>query len=762
MSRWKVRLALIALLAAPLGCPEEEPPDDPPPPEEYDPVDYVDPLIGAGGIGFGIAAAFPGPTVPFGQTRLGPDTSLSSGAMPILHCGGYYYEDTYIKGFSHIHLHGVGAAEFGNILFMPTLGIDEDETGWRGYRSAFFHDDEVVEAGYYAVTLEDTGIRTELTATTHAAMQRHTFPASDEAVVLVDLSHTIDGVIEAADVQLDPDGAEITGEVFNNDGFVGRVGGAHFHFVSRFDRAPSAWGTWSIDGEEDVTFSEGSTDAEGPRIGAWFRFDTAEGDELEIKTGISVIDGLHARANLEAEIGEDDFDTVRAAARAQWNDELGIVEVTGGTEDDRIKFYTALYHALMMPATYTEAGGDYLGFDQQVHSSDGFTYYTELSLWDTFRTEHPLITLLWPDRQRDMLISVEKMQQQGGHLPKWALHTGDTGSMIGTPIDQMVADSYLKGIRGYDVDAMLDEMIAHATGGGMGGDRSCIAEYLDHGYVTMDSECDMSVSRTLEFAYNDYAVAQLADALGRSADAAALYEQSTSYQNLYNDEHGFFVGRNADGSWREDFDPESFNNPDYTEASAYQYLWHVQHDPLGLAALMGGPDVLVERLDQLFEDTIELEEELMEGVPSYYYWHGNEPDMHAAYLFDQVGRPDLTQKWVRWIMAEKYGTDPGGIAGNDDCGTLSSWYVFSALGFYPVPGTVEYLVGSPIFDRATVHLPDGDLVITAEGARPDAPYVQSAAVNGGSLDVPWITHEQIASGGTLDFVMGDAPSSWGR
>jgi len=766
MVRRRLLLPAIALLSLALGCPAGEPPDDPPEdptpaPDEYDPVDYVNPLIGAGGVGFGIAASFPGPTVPFGQVRPGPDTALSSGAMPILHCGGYYYEDTHIKGFSHIHLHGVGAAEFGNIRFMPTLGIDEDTIDWKGHRSEFSHDTEEVEAGYYAVTLDDTDIRVELTATTHAAMQRYTFPASDEAVVFVDLSAALDGAIEIADVQLDPDGGEITGHVYNNDGFVGRVGGAHFHFVTRFDEVPAGWGTWSVDEEEEVTLVDGGTDEEGPTIGAWLRFATAEGDQVTLKTGISVIDLEHARANLDEEIGEATFEEVRGQARDTWNAELEVVDVAGGTEDERIMFFTGLYHALMMPATYTEAGGDYLGFDYEVHQSTDFTYYTELSLWDTFRTEHPLLTLIAPDRQQDILISVEKMLEQSGGLPKWALHTGDTGSMIGTPIDQMVAGSYLKGIRGYDVEAIADAMIDHASGWGMEGDRSCMEEYLTLGYVAMDGDCDKSVSRTLEFAYNDFGVAQLADALGRTAEAEALYEQSLSYENVWNDEHQFFVGRALDGGWAEDFDPTNFNCPDYCEASAWQYLWHVQHDVDGLAALMGGPEVLAERLDWLFEATIEHQDELMEGIPSYYYWHGNEPDMHAAYLFDQVGRPDLTQKWVRWIMEDAYSAGPEGIPGNDDCGTLSSWYVFSALGFYPIPATDLYLIGSPIFTRATVHLPDGDLVITADGASPDALYVQSLTLDGEPLDEPWVRHDQIVGGAELAFVMGEAPSDWG-
>ena len=422
---------LLGILSLLIGCPKGDDDDtsgdddtgDDDTPDDYDSVDYVDPLIGAGGVGFGIAASFPGPAVPFGQVRPGPDTAMSSGAMPILHCGGYYYEDTHIKGFSHIHLHGVGAAEFGNIRFMPTLGIDEDTVDWKGHRSEFSHDTEVAEAGYYAVTLDDTDIRVELTATTHAAMQRYTYPESDEAVVFVDLSAALDGAIEIADVQLDPDGGELTGHVYNNDGFVGRVGGAHFHFVTRFDAVPTGWGTWSVDVDEVATLVDGGTEGEGERIGAWLSFATAEGEQVTLRTGISVIDLEHARANLDGEIGELTFDDVREEAR-------------------------------------------------------------------------------------------------------------DTGSMIGTPIDQMVAGSYLKGIRGYDVEAIADAMIDHASGWGMEGDRSCMEEYLTLGYVAMDGDCDKSVSRTLEFAYNDFGVAQLADALGRTAEAEALHEQSLSYENV--------------------------------------------------------------------------------------------------------------------------------------------------------------------------------------------------------------------------------------
>ncbi len=751
---WLLLVLALSLTVA-VGCPKPDPDPVPDPdPDTREPVDYVNPLIGAGGEGFGIGAAFPGATTPFGMVRLGPDTAMESSAMGVFHCAGYYYEDLYIEGFSHLHLHGTGVTDYGNVMYMPTLGMDSSKTEEAGYRQAFFHDTEEVSAGYYAVTLDDTDIRVELTATQHAGMQRYTFPASDEAVVILDMAHTLgEGVVDVSEVHLNHDHAEITGMIHNVGEFTSRLGGVDLYFVTQFDKDPVGYGTFEGD-----SLSEDSGNAEGEDIGAWFRFTTTQDEQILVRTGVSYIDEDHARANLEAELGNTwDFDAVHNGARNQWNDELKVIEVTGGTEDERIIFYTALYHVMMMPTTFTEVGGDYLGFDLNTHYAEEFVYYTDFSLWDTFRTLHPLLVLIDPDRQEDMLVSIEKMLEQGDGLPQWALATGDTGSMIGTPIDQMIAGSYLKGMRGYDIEAMYREMYDHATGPVEGGERGCIEDYVSLGYVPADT-CDDSTSRTLEFAYNDYSVALLAQALGHDDDAEELFAQALSYQNIWDAETGFFRGRFADGSWIEPFDPTAFAE-DYTEATAWQYRWHAQHDPDGLIGLFGGEEAFVEQLDEFFQMAHDYPAEPM---PNQYYWHGNEPDIHAMYLFDQAGRPDLAQKWVRWVMDAKYTTGPDGIAGNDDCGTLSAWYVFSALGFYPVAGTALYLVGSPIFDEAVVHLSAGDLVITAEGAGPDAVYVQDLVLGGSSLGDPWFHHTAISAGGEMTFTMGDSPSTWGQ
>ena len=753
------RLLLLAFASLLLfGCPTD--PDDPEPPDpdpdpELRPVDYVDPLIGAGGIGFGIGAAFPGPTAPFGRVRLGPDTSLETGAMGVFHCAGYWYEDDYIEGFSHLHLNGTGVTDYGNVMFMPTLGMDASKTSEVGYRQAFGHEREEVAAGYYSVIMDDTAIQAELTATPHTGLQRYTFPQSDEAVVLLDLAHTLgEGTVDEAEVHLDPDYGEIEGYIHNVGEFTSRVGGVDIYFVARFSRPPTTWGTW--EGDELL---EGDAARTGEDIGAWFGWSTSGNEEILVQTGISHIDMDHARANLEAEhTAVWDFDAVRWGLEGQWNDLLSLAEVTGGTEDERILFYSMLYKVFLTPTNYVEVGGDYLGFDNDVHYADGFTYYTELSMWDTFRTLHPLLVLIAPDVQTDILISMRRMQEQGGSVPKWALHTGDTGSMIGTPADIVFADSYLKGLTdGYDVDEILDELVAHATSEVAAGGRSCMQWYLDLGYVPFE-ECGDATSRTLEFAVNDFAVAQLAYARSEDAIADELYAQSLNYLNLWNPETGFFQGRTVDGAWKDPFDPTDFAD-DYTEATAWQYLWHVQHDAAGLADLMGGVDAFAERMEEMFQLTADQEES---PLPSLYYWQGNEPDIHAPFMAAELGRPETTQRWVRWIMENEYDITPAGLAGNDDCGTLSAWYVFAALGIYPIVATDRYTVASPIFDEVVLHLPAGDLTITAANAGPDNVYVESLTLNGQPVDAPLLTHSALAGGGTLEFVMSPSPTDWGR
>jgi predicted alpha-1,2-mannosidase len=356
-----------------------------------------------------------------------------------------------------------------------------------------------------------------------------------------------------------------------------------------------------------------------------------------------------------------------------------------------------------------------------------------------------------------MMTSIRKMQQQGGAIPRWALATGDTGSMIGTPADILIAETYLKGIPVTDVEELYDELYAHATGPVELGGRGCMEEYLDAGYMAFDTECRAPTSSTLEYAHHDFAVAQLADALGHDSDADELYAQAGNWANLFDPETGFFRGKTTDGEWKEPFDPGDFAD-DYTEANAWHYRFHVPHDAAGLAEAFGSAEAMIEAMDETFGLASGYDDQ---DLPNLYYWQGNEPSIHAVWMFAELGRPDLAQKWSRWILDETYSTDAGGLAGNDDCGTLSAWYVFAALGFYPLMATDVYLVGSPVYEQAVLRLPAGDLTVTAQGAGADNVYVQSVELNGVALDEPWFRHADIADGGTLAFVMGPQPSSWG-
>ena len=748
-------LALCACMGL-FGCPEDDP-DDPQPPIPEDPTEqpthWVDPIIGTGGL-LNIGAAFPGATTPFGMVRLGPDTTKESGALGVLHAAGYWYEDDHIEGFSHLHLVGTGVTDYGNVSYMPTLGMDASKTEETGYRQVFDHADEEAKAGHYSVLLPDPDIQVELTATAHTGMMRLTYPASEEAVLLLDLAHTLGtGEVTESWIHLDPDNSELWGSLHNNGEFTSRVGGVDVYFVSKFSRAPSSWGTWDGD-----TLEPGGADHEGADIGGWFQWNTADGEEILVQTGISMIDLDHARLNLDAEFSAVwDFDAVRNGADSLWNSELETIEITGGSDEHRTEFYSSLYRTMMMPTSWTEVGGDYLGFDREVWYADGFTYYTDFSLWDTVRTTHPLYSLIFPDRQADMMTSIRKMQEQGGAIPKWALATGDTGSMIGTPADILISEAYLKGIPVTDVEDLYEELYAHATGPVEQSGRSCMEEYVEAGYMAFDSDCRAATSSTLEYAHHDFGVAQLADALGHAADAAELYAQAGNWANLFDPETLFFRGKTTEGEWKEDFDPGHFSD-DYTEANAWHYRFHVPHDAEGLAEAFGGTEVMVEAMDETFELASEWDDM---DLPNLYYWQGNEPSIHAVWMFAELGRPDLAQKWSRWILDATYSTEAGGLAGNDDCGTLSAWYIFAALGFYPLMATDVYLVGSPMYEQAVLHLPGGDLTVTAEGASDEDIYVQSVSLNGVPLDVPWFRHADVAGGGSLDFVMGPQPSSWG-
>ena len=722
-------------------------------------IDYVNPFITTGGQGFGVGSGYPGPAAPFGLIHPGPDTSEGDNMPGFYHCAGYYYGDTHIRGFSHTRIHGIGVTDLSNIMLMPTIGRPEDMMHEKNYRSEFSHKQEEAAPGYYAVTLNDTGIRVELTTGERAAHHRYTFPAAEDALVVMNPSHlTVDSKPLDTEMKVDIENGSVTGWFQFDGGLTGRGGTKLKIYYYILSKTPfELRGMWKND-----AFETGQTEAHAKTAGALLGFNTSDGQVLEFKVAISYISVEQARANLEADAPDWDFDGLMARTQAKWESLLGRIKVQGGAEKHRVMFYSGMYHSMLAPTLYTEAGGNYLGFDGKVHQAEGFRYYSDMSMWDTFRTLHPLLIIAAPEYQRDFVVSMIKMAEQGGYLPKWPAGTGYTNCMISTPADNVIADTYLKGITDFDVQAAYESMKEVALGptdrSTHYGGREGIEDYISLGYLPADKHGG-SVSKTQEHAFNDFAISQLAAALGYADDAAMFLERSRNYKNLYNPESGFFDGRNADGAFLTPGTDTAWREV-YTEGTAWQWLWFAPHDVPGLMELMGGRDAFLAKLDTMFEKSHKEPDTMMYDK---YYWHGNEPDIHAAYLFLWAGRPDRTQEEVRWILRKKYKNAPDGVDGNDDAGTLSSWFVFSSMGLFPIPATNRYLIGSPIFDRADISLQNGNtFTITAPGVSGKNLYVQEALLNGEPLENPYIEHADLAAGGALELRMGPEPSDWGR
>ncbi|MBI4566815.1 MAG: glycoside hydrolase family 92 protein [Planctomycetes bacterium] len=712
----------------------------------------VNPFIGTGGAGFGCGGLYPGAQVPFGMARVSPDTGLAKGRLRGRNFGGYHFQDTHVRAFSHTHCAGAGVMDMGNVGLMPALTIEPPAA--RKYGVPFTHEGETAAPGYYAVTLPGPGVRVELTATARCGAHRYTFPPDQPAYLLIDASAALaTGACARAEVEVAEGGREVRGLILNKGEFSRGYGGCTVYFVVRARAEPTAHGVW-----EGEAPRPGGVAASGTSVGAWFTFAPRGGEPLEARVGISFVSVEQAAKNLEADGADRSFDDLRAAAASAWERALSVVSVTGGTPSQRRVFTTALYHVMQSPTNFTEAGGVYRGIDQREHEAKGFLYHTDFSLWDTFRTLHPLMVLLAPDRARDYVRSLLAMEEQGGFLPRWPQATGESGSMIGTHAVVVFADTWLKGVRDFDAERALAASIRAATVPGQRSGRGAVEHYLTKGYVPADAARD-GCSHTLEYAYDDFAIANLAAALGRNDVAERFRSMAKNYRNVWDPETRFFRSRKADGSWVLPLRPTNVFDNQYVEGDAWHWRWFAPHDAPGLIALFGGPEPFVQELRAFFSQAAAAPDT---AFPDKYYWHGNEPDIHAAYLFNEAGRPDLTQQCARWVMHKKYRDAPDGLDGNDDYGTLSAWHLFSALGFYPVPGSTRYLVGSPIFERALLRRAAGDLEIIARGAGPTALYVQSAALNGKPLDKPWFDHADIAAGGRLEFQMGTAPSAWGR
>lgn len=766
MRRIGQKAALAAAMALGLaGCATaQEAPPAPPTPWEA-----VDPFIGTAGKGH----TFPGAVAPFGMVQLSPDTDHRYFRQSYDWAAGYRYDDPTILGFSHTHFSGTGHSDLGDVLLTPISGEVKWDPGQAdqpgsGYRSRYIKASEVAEPGYYAVSLTDSGVRAELTAGARVGLHRYSFPRSAPARLLLDFRSSIydyPGKVLWSRIRVHPDGT-VTG--FRETR--GWAPGRQLYFAMRFSRPMTGYELRNR--EEDIPYNgfrqpgRDATDRaqiQGRALEAAFDFGPIAGPLL-VKVAVSSVDEAGAVANLDSERNGFDFDGTRAATRAAWEQALSVVEIDA-PEEMRTSLYTALYHSLIAPAVHSDADGRWRGPDQQVHRSD-FTVHSTFSLWDTFRAQHPLLTLVAPpERNADMVNSLLAAQRVSpyGILPVWSFHGQETWTMIGYHAVPVIADAYLKGIPGVDGAAALDAMVASATYRPYGG----LGDYMDLGNVPIDREPE-AASKTVEYAYDDWTIARMAERLGR-ADVQALFDRRAgNWRNTFDPATRFVRARLADGSFREPFDPTAINyGSDYTEGNAWQYSWFVPHDPAGLIAAMGGDAATVEKLDAMFEfDNTGLDYSHAEDIAGLIgqYIHGNEPSHHAAYMYAYAGAPWRTQGRLKQIVDSQYRAAPDGLSGNDDVGQMSAWLMFTAMGFYPVaPGSNQYVLGRPFADRIALNLHNGRrFTVTAEGLSDDNLYVRSVTLNGQPLTRSWISHEEIMAGGTLHFVMGAEPNTtWG-
>ncbi len=720
----------------------------------------VNPFIGTGGVSYLCGNNFPGATVPFGMVRLSPDTVSPLGKRAT-NSSGYYHPDGLILGFSHTRLAGTGATDGGNFLVIPCTA--ERAKSYRfGLSAAYSHQHERAFPGYYGVTLPRLGITAELTATRRVGVHRYTFSEHQVPHILIHVTSALGkGISKSGEVRILPESREIEGVVQTFGTFSKRYGGLKVYFVARFDRPFHDFATRA--GEIETP---GQAVATGDDLGVNVGFAPDDSSRVvELKLAISYVSIANARANLEHEAATTNFDQVLTEAVAQWEEKLARIQISGGSARQRTIFRTALYHAFQMPTVFQDVNGDYLGFDRQIHKAAGFDYYTDMSLWDTFRTVHPLFNLIARREQRSQLVSLIKMAEQGGYLPRWPSGGGYTGSMFGSPADIVIAESYLKGIQDFDVETAYRFMRKTALGpvpvGSPFSGRVGVEHYLKHEYCPADL-MKKSVASTIEYCYADQAIARLAEALGHRDDALLFQKHGRFYRNLWNPETQFFHPRDSRGTFLAEFRPEMLTYVDvrgkfthaYVEGSAWQWRWGVPSDATELVSLFKSRDFFVHELEQFFARS-------PAGVgltPNAFYWQGNQPDLYAAYLFNHANRPDLTQKWVRWILETKYGDRENGLDGNDDGGTLSAWYVLSSLGLFPTAGTDRYEITGPLWDRAEIQIEDHRLTIVAENAATNHPYIQEVRLNDKLLDRSSIRHAEIAQGGTLGFKMGPEPA----
>lgn len=681
-------------------------------------VDQVDPFIGTGFHGH----TYPGATAPYGAVQLSPDTRRGNWDA----CSGYHYSDSTLMGFSHTHLSGTGCIDLGDILFRP----------FAGQETRFSHAHEKASPGYYAVDLPEAGVKAELTATPHTGIHRYTWHQDATPSLTIDLGHLLDNETILADTLKQINAHEIAGMRCTN----GWVPNQYVYFVARFS-APIR-----------------KMEKAGDRA-AKLTFDLDAGEGLIAKVGLSIVNEANARLNLQTETGTTfAFDSIAQATRNTWEKELACIKVEGGTPAEHTNFYTALYHSKVVPNQVSDVNGDYRRHDMQTgHVAEGHRQFSTFSTWDTFRAWHPMMTLLDTTLVNDMISSLLAMYDASGELPLWPLSAGETGTMIGYHSASIIADAYLKGFRGFDALHALEAMKTSAAKNKKGA-----AQYIAQGFIPADRKKE-TVSCLLEFAYDDWCIARMAEALGQTADYETFIGRSQNFVHVFDGSTQFFRGKRQDGNWESPFNPFEIGRS-YTEATAWQYRFFTPHDVYGLTQLMGGRDRFIANLDSLFTASSETAGDLVDvtGLIGQYA-HGNEPSHHMAYLYSYVGQPWKTQYWTRRLLKEMYQPTPEGISGNEDCGQMSAWYILSSLGFYPVcPGSSQFVLTSPLFEKATIRLGNGHILTVTANDPAKNTYISAVSLNGKPVDACYLTYEQLMAGGHLAFTLTDKPNpTWG-
>lgn len=700
------------------------------------PVSYVNPFIGTDAHGH----TYPGAATPFGMVQLTPQTRLDGWDG----CSGYHYTDSVIYGFAHTALSGTGVSDYGDILIMPVLGepvFDNSE-----YSSPFKKSNEKAEAGYYKVFLDKPGVLAEMTATTRVGYHRYTFPASDAAKFIIDLKHR-DHVLESW-IEILSD-TEIRGMRRSKNWADNMVW--YFHMV--FSKPFSQTGITVNDVIIPETFR-----AEGQNIKAFVGFETAKDEVIEIKIALSAVDTEGAYKNLVAEIPEWGFEGIRKSSYDAWNNELSKIRVKGGTDDQYTVFYSALYHSFLQPNIFMDVDRRYRGIDKKIHTAEDFTNYTVFSLWDTYRAWHPLMTIIEQKRSGDFIKTMLNMYEKGGLLPVWELAANETWCMIGNHSISVIADAWMKGLRDFDDEKALKAMLHSATQAHFGLDV-----YQKYGYIPGNKEHE-SISKTLEYAYNDWCIAVMARDLGHDDIYREYVRRAQSWKNVFDPETRFMRPR-LNGSWLTPFDPTTVDWH-FTEANSWHYSFYVPQDINGFIEFHGGKEKLVSRVDELFETGDRISGRDMKDITGLIgqYAQGNEPSHHMAYLYNFLNQPWKTQQRVRQIMDDFYTHYPDGLSGNEDCGQMSAWLVMSAMGFYSVtPGQPDYIIGTPWFSQIEIKLENGNVfTINANKVSKNNFYIQSAKLNGQNYSKSFITHNDIMKGGNMSFEMGKQPGkNWG-